>query len=115
MPLVTPQAGSFQPQIQSPSPQSQYLAQALAAMSAQPPRTAIGAGANAVASVLNQINDPSNPPIWTNPLNGQPSNNWMNSPIGRAAGGLFGLGQTAQSLNNASSAIASGGAMPPAF
>lgn len=108
MQLAPPAVTPYAPQ---PS-QSQYLAQALASMSAPPPRTAVAAGANAVAGMLNKINDPSNPPQWKNPMNGAPSIDWMNSPIGKTVGGMFGLGQAAQGLNNASGAIATGGAMP---
>lgn len=94
MQVAPPSVTPFAPQ----TPQSQELAQALAAMRAQP-QTPVGGSANMVASALNTFGQQGagqgGQDQWTG-VDGQPSGNWFDSPLGSRVGGLFGLGKIAQ-------------------
>lgn len=115
MQLSPPSATPYAPQ----TPQSQILAQVLQQMRTQP-QTPIGGSANMVAAALNgfgqQAAGQGGANQWTG-VDGRPSGNWLDSPLGSRIGGLFGLGKAAQAqgLNNAAQQIAANGVMPAGF
>lgn len=124
MQLQPPSVTPFAP---AAAPESQYLAQALAAMRTQP-QTLAGGTADMTADALNtfgqQAKGQGGENQWLDD-NGNPSGNWFNSRLGRALtgqpqapgqqpygfggsigrsiGGLFGLGQAAQGQTQAPS------------
>lgn len=114
MQLMPPTATPYSPQ----TPQSAELAQVLQQMRTQP-QTPVGGSANMMAAALNNFGQQAagqgGAGQWTG-VDGKPSGNWFDSPLGSQVGGLFGMGKNApavqQGAANAANILGAGGVMP---